>query len=140
MFKKFKRILRSVREYKKYAILTPIFMVGEAALECAMPFIMGMFVDGIKVITTPNDFFASGPNGIPVFYLALILLGMAIVSLLCGIYGGKFASIASVGLAANLRSDLYKKLTKHLNYPCNLLFLCHNLICIMDNILKLYYY
>ena len=36
---------------------------------------------------------------------------MAIVSLLCGIYGGKFASIASVGLAANLRSDLYKKLT-----------------------------
>ena len=51
MFKKFKRILRSVREYKKYAILTPIFMVGEAALECAMPFIMGIFVDELKAMT-----------------------------------------------------------------------------------------
>ena len=111
MIENIKLILKSVRQYKKPALITPLFMVGEAGMECAMPFIMGMFVDGIKVITTPNDFFASGPNGIPVFYLALILLGMAIVSLLCGIYGGKFASIASVGLAANLRSDLYKKLT-----------------------------
>ena len=40
-----------------------------------------------------------------------ILLGMAIVSLLCGWLGGRTASIASVGLATNLRSDLYKKLT-----------------------------
>ena len=106
-----KLILKSVRQYKKPALITPLFMIGEAGMECAMPFIMGMFVDGIKVITTPNDFFANGPDGIPVFYLALILLGMAIISLLCGIFGGKFASIASVGLAANLRSDLYKKLT-----------------------------
>ena len=111
MIENIKLILKCVRQYKKPALITPLFMVGEAGLECAMPFIMGMFVDGIKMITTPNDFFANGPDGIPVFYLALILLGMAIVSLLCGIFGGKFASIASVGLAANLRSDLYKKLT-----------------------------
>ena len=110
MFEKIKLILRSVRQYKKYAIVTPLFMVGEAGLECAMPFIMGMFVDGIKLLNTPNDFFTSS-SGIPVFYLALILLVMAILSLLCGIFGGKYASIASVGLATNLRSDLYKKLT-----------------------------
>ncbi len=111
MFKKIKLILRSVREYKKFAILTPIFMVGEAALECAMPFIMGIFVDEIKLLVSPDDFFhASSQVGIPVFYIALMLLGMAILSLLCGWFGGKTASIASVGLACNLREDLYKKL------------------------------
>lgn len=109
MIEKIKLILKSVREYKKYAIITPIFMVGEAAMECAMPFIMGMFVDEIKILNGPESFFHT-ESGIPVFYLALILLGMAIISLLCGIWGGKFASIASVGLASNLRSDLYKKL------------------------------
>ena len=112
-FRKFLYLLKSVRQYKKYAIITPLFMIGEAGLECAMPFLMGDFVDGIKRLTTPNDFFSTvGPKlGIPVFYVALILLGMAIVSLLCGWLGGRTASIASVGLASNLRSDLYKKLT-----------------------------
>ena len=109
MFQKLKLILKSVRQYKKYALITPLFMVGEAAMECAMPFIMGIFVDQIKRLTTPDSFFHS-EGSIPVFYIALILIGMAIVSLICGILGGKFASIASVGLAANLRSDLYKKL------------------------------
>lgn len=110
MWQKIRLILKSVRQYKKYAIITPLFMVGEAAMECAMPFIMGMFVDEIKQLTSPQSFFVVS-SGIPVFYIALILLGMAIISLICGILGGKFASIASVGLAANLREDLYKKLT-----------------------------
>lgn len=109
MFQKLKLILKSVRQYKKYALITPLFMIGEAAMECAMPFIMGIFVDQIKQLTTPDSFFHS-EGSIPVFYIALILIGMAIVSLICGILGGKFASIASVGLAANLRSDLYKKI------------------------------
>ena len=110
MIEKVKLILKSVRQYKKYAIITPLFMIGEAAMECAMPFIMGMFVDEIKILSGPESFFHT-ETGIPVFYLALILLGMAIISLLCGIFGGRYASIASVGLATNLRSDLYKKLT-----------------------------
>ncbi len=111
MISKIKLILRSVRQYKKYALITPLFMVGEAGLECAMPFLMGIFVDEIKLLNTPNDFFHSATStGIPVFYIAIILLGMAIVSLICGWLGGKTASIASVGLACNLREDLYKKL------------------------------
>ena len=122
MFKKIKLILSSVREYKKYAIITPLFMIGEAAMECAMPLIMGIFVNKIKTLTTPNSFFDTFKMpanlqefqlygfGLPVFYTILILLAMAIISLLCGWLGGRTASIASVGLACNLRADLYKKL------------------------------
>ena len=110
MKEQIKLILKSVRQYKKAALITPLFMIGEALCECIMPFIMGIFVDEIKNLTSPESFFRT-TEGIPVLYIALILLGLAIISLLCGIWGGKFASIASVGLAANLRSDLYKKLT-----------------------------
>ena len=122
MLKGFKLILSSIREYKKYAIITPLFMVGEALLECAMPLLMGIFVNKIKTLSVPNDFFTTFtfPTslqdfqqygfGLPIFYTILILLVMAILSLLCGWFGGKTASIASVGLACNLRADLYKKL------------------------------
>ena len=52
MFKAFRKVFRSVREYKKYAIITPLFMVGEAAVECALPFVMSLFVDKIEGATS----------------------------------------------------------------------------------------
>ena len=56
MFKKIKLILQSVREYKKYAIMTPLFMVGEAAMECALPFVMSIFVDKIELLNGSMQF------------------------------------------------------------------------------------
>ena len=99
MLKAFKKVFKSVREYKKYAIITPLFMIGEAAVECALPFVMTRFVDSIKDV---NNVSALLP------YIFLIL-GMAVVSITCGILAGRFASIASCGFAKNLRNDLYKK-------------------------------
>ena len=100
MLKAFKKVFRSVREYKKYAIITPIFMVGEAAVECALPFIMSLFVDKIEG--------ASSLSTLLPYIFAII--GMAVVSITCGILAGRFASIASCGFAKNLRNDLYKKI------------------------------
>ncbi len=121
MKQKIKLILKSVRQYKKYAILTPIFMIGEALMECALPFVMSMFVDTIENVQSLEDmtkpFFYDNPNfhlgnGIYVSLLGLILtlVGMSLVSLACGIMGGRTAAKASVGLATNLRHDLYEKL------------------------------
>ena len=99
MFKLFKKVFKSVREYKIYAIITPLFMIGEAAVECALPFVMTLFVDSIKDV---NNVSALLP------YIFAIL-GMAVVSITCGILAGRFASIASCGFAKNLRNDLYQK-------------------------------
>ena len=117
MWKKIKLILKSLRQYKKDAIVTPFFMIGEAALECALPFVMSMFVDTLRHITKIEDFmtlfpYVNGPIHLEVslFWLIITLVGMALLSLACGILGGVFASRASVGMAANLRSDMYKKL------------------------------
>jgi len=100
MFKAFKKVFHSVREYKKYAIITPLFMVGEAAVECALPFVMSLFVDKIEGASSLSTL-------LPYIFA---ILGMAIVSITCGILAGRFASIASCGFAKNLRNDLYRKI------------------------------
>ena len=99
MFKTMLKVLKSVREYKIFAIITPLFMIGEAAVECVLPFIMSQFVKQIEKVTTIEPL-------VPYF---IIIIGLTIVSITCGILGGRFASIASCGFAKNLRNDLYKK-------------------------------
>ena len=98
MFKAIKHIFSCVREYKWYAIFTPLFMIGEVAMECALPFVMSMLTDEIQSVE---------PN---VWPYVLLMVGGAILSLVCGIFGGFFAAKASVGLARNLRLDIYKKI------------------------------
>ena len=100
MFKAFKKVFKSVREYKIYAIITPLFMIGEAAVECALPFVMSLFVDSIE----------DTPNISALLPYIFAILGMAAVSITCGILAGRFASIASCGFAKNLRNDLYQRI------------------------------
>ena len=104
LFKKIKLVFKSVREYKKYAFVTPLFMVGEAGAETAIPFLMSLLIEDIQAgVITSNDYSKLW------MYVGL-MLGLAIFSILCGIFGGVFAAKASAGLAKNLRHDLYSKL------------------------------
>ena len=99
MLKAIKKVLQSVREYKIYAIITPLFMIGEAAVECALPFVMSRLVDDMEN--------AESINALVPYFIAIIV--MTIVSITCGILGGRFASYAACGFAKNLRKDLYEK-------------------------------
>ena len=123
MWQKIKLILRSVRQYKKYAIITPIFMVFEALIECVMPFIMSALIDSVNY--NVNELNEIGDIFKPILYenrglgfsmyvtvfgIMITLVLMAGASLTCGILGGRTAARASVGMATNLRSDLYKKI------------------------------
>ena len=124
MWKNIKLILKSVRQYKKYAIITPFFMIFESLIECALPFVMSIFGDAIKpayekgldfnqTMTTVVE--VVNPTLHSTFKVTLVgciltLVVMAILSMICGILGGRYAAKASVGMATNLRSDLYKKI------------------------------
>lgn len=99
MLKSIFKVLKSVREFKKYAIITPLFMIGEAAVECALPLVMTNFVKILKPENSIQDL-------LPYFFA---IIAMAIVSITCGILGGRFAAYASSGFAKNLRHDLYQK-------------------------------
>ncbi len=100
MIKAIMKVFKSVRNYKPYAIITPLFMIGETAVESALPFFMSFFVGKIETITHIYEL-------LPYF---LILLALTAVSITCGVMGGRFASIAASGFAKNLRNDLYEKI------------------------------
>ena len=98
-----KTLLKSVREYKRSSILTPIFIAAEVAIECFIPFITTKLVTNIE-----NN------CGIDVIVkYGLILIALALCSLACGALAGYFAATAACGFAKNLRYDAYQAIQKY---------------------------
>ena len=50
MWKKIKEVFSCVREYKKFAIITPLCMIGEAAMETAIPAVMSWMLNDIPIL------------------------------------------------------------------------------------------
>lgn len=100
-----KKLLKSVREYKVPSILTPILMVGEAAMEIVIPFFMQFLIAEIREISIGNQ----ADIGQIVLWGGL-MLAVAVFALLCGIFGAKLSAKASSGFAHNLREDMYNNL------------------------------
>lgn len=92
----FRRILKSVRQYKKHSILSMVFVIGEVGMECVIPLVMSSLVDSIE-----NSHFEN------LWFYSISLVLMAFLSLAFGALAGKYAAYASSGFAANLRDDLY---------------------------------
>ena len=99
MKRMFKKLLESVREYKKESFLAPLFITGEVILEVLIPYLMASLLD--------NGIYAGEMNVI--YKIGLQLLLCAILSLSCGVVAAIFASKASAGFGKNLRKDLYYK-------------------------------
>ena len=97
----FRKLLPSIGKYKIYAILTPIMMMGEVAMEIFIPSIMATIIDdGIK-----------GGKGVGyIAKMGLIMAVMSAVSLIFGTLGAYFGSKASMGFAKNLRGRLFTKI------------------------------
>ncbi|QBE97311.1 putative ABC transporter ATP-binding protein [Blautia producta] len=91
-----RKILKSLREYKKETILAPLFVTFEVIMECIIPFVMADLIDHM-----------AGESITPVLKYGIALFIMALLSLLFGVLSGKAAATASCGLAKNIRQDLY---------------------------------
>ena len=96
----FKRILRSVREFRKPTYITFLCMVFEAGIECIIPFITANLINHIRQSAPMSEVVKTG----------LLLFGMACISLFCGWMGGRACAKASSGFARNLRADLFDKI------------------------------
>ena len=106
-----KTLLKSVREYKKPAIVTPIFMVVEAFCECLIPFFMAQLITAIKPAPGEPPLAADVALQTVLKY-GIILIALAAVSLTSGVLAGRFAATASCGFAKNLRHDLFDKVQR----------------------------
>ena len=99
-----KKLAARVRQYKKQAIATPLFMIGEVAMEALIPMIMAMLID--RGIGTDDR-----PGSIPQILLyGGLLLAAALISLLSGVMSGRMAAVSSAGFARNLRHDMYYRI------------------------------
>ncbi len=92
-----KKLAKSIREYKAPSIITLFLMVGEAGIECLIPFITANLINNISAGSPVSEIAKTG----------LFLVGMAIVSLTCGGVAGLTCAKASAGFAKNLRNDLF---------------------------------
>ena len=95
-----RKLLRSVREYKRESILTPLLVVLEVFMEVLIPLLMANIIDiGIM----------EGNMGYIVKTGALLVL-LAMVALVFGAKAGNLGAIASAGYAKNLRHDIFYKI------------------------------
>jgi len=96
----FKRLAGCVREYKKPTLLTLLFIVLEAIIECLIPFITANLVNRIE----------AGADMKLVLTMGLTLVIMALLSLSCGGIAGVTCAKASAGFAKNLRRDMFYRI------------------------------
>ena len=92
-----KRLVKCIGKYKKHAIATPLFMVGEVAMEVMIPMLMATLID--RGIEAGNMNYIWGTGA--------LLLAAAFVSLYFGVMGGRMAATASAGFARNMRHTMY---------------------------------
>ena len=99
-----KKLLARVREYRRQTIATPLFMVGEVAMEALIPMIMSWMIDrGIQ----GNG---GAGNMANIWLYGGLLLVTAMISLASGVMSGRMAAVASAGFARNLRHDMYYRI------------------------------
>ena len=92
-----KQLSKSVREYKRDAILTPVFVIGEVAMDVVIPMLLANLIDyGI----TPG-------NMDYIYTVGFQLVVACLVALALGVLSGRHAAKASAGFAKNLRKDMY---------------------------------
>lgn len=93
----YKKLAKSIREYKRDTLLSPFFVTLEVIMECLIPFVISNLVNNIKDGAGMNLVLKDG----------LILVMMALLSLSFGIIAAVVCSRASTGFAKNLRKDMF---------------------------------
>ena len=99
-----KKLFSRLGEYKRSALISPIFIGIEVIFEMLIPTLMAVIID--------NGLNGNDGKGDMKFIviMGLATFGVAMLSLLCGIQASKYASYASAGFAKNLRKDLFSKI------------------------------
>ncbi len=93
----YKKLAKSIREYKRDTLLSPLFVTLEVIMECLIPFVISNLVNNIRDGAGMNLVLKDG----------LILVMMALLSLSFGIIAAVVCSRASTGFAKNLRKDMF---------------------------------
>ncbi len=106
-----KTLAKSIREYKKETIITPLFITFEVIMECLIPLIVSSFINKLQAYNELDQ--SSVDGGALLGEIGIyggILVALAMVSLFCGAMAARFGAKAGAGFAKNLRHDVYYKI------------------------------
>ena len=92
-----KTLFRQVKQYKRPALLTPLFATGEVLMEVLIPYVTAELID--------QGIMAS--NVSKIWQYGLLMLALACLSLLFGVLAARLGARASTGFACNLRGAMY---------------------------------
>ena len=95
-----KVLARSIREYKKASILTPLLVTVEVIMECVIPFVIANLVGQMQ----------AGCSMSVIAQYGAALIVMSVISLVFGGAAGATCATASAGFARNLRRDMFYKI------------------------------
>ena len=94
-----RKLLRSVREYKRESFLTPVLVCLEVLMEVLIPLLMARIID-VGIMEGDMAY---------IIKMGLLLIVMAMLALVFGAKAGQLGAIASSGYAKNLRHDIFYK-------------------------------
>lgn len=97
-----KKLLIHLKEYKKESILAPLFKMLEASFELFVPLVMAAIMD-VGIAKSDMPF---------IWKMAGILLGLAVIGLVCSITAQYFAAKAAVGFSTRLKHALFEHIQK----------------------------
>ena len=95
-----RKLLRSVREYKRESFLTPVLVCLEVLMEVLIPLLMAKIID-VGIMEGDMAY---------IIKMGLLLIAMAMLALVFGAKAGQLGAIASSGYAKNLRHDIFYKI------------------------------
>lgn len=99
-----KRLFSYYKNYKIYAILSPIMMLCEVMADVAIPMLMGLILNRVSKASL---------SAADIEYIALIggaMVALALFAMFCGGYSNRLAAKASMGAGAEIREDLFVKI------------------------------
>lgn len=97
-----KTLIRQIKGYWTATIFTPVWTALEVLMDVLIPYVTASLIDkGINAGDMQN-----------VYFYGTIMLGMALMSMVFGVLGGRCSAYASTGFAANLRSAMYRNIQR----------------------------
>lgn len=95
-----RKLLRSIREYKRESVLTPLLVVMEVFMEVLIPLLMAKIID-VGIVEGDMAY---------ILKTGLLLVLIAMLALVFGAKAGQLGAVASAGYAKNLRHDIFYKI------------------------------
>ena len=95
----FKQLMGYIQQYRKYFILAPLLVVGEAIAELLLPYLMGRIVD--EGVANGNVSYMLSIGG--------LMVAVAAAGIIVGVLAAKYSAKASQGFGYNLRQAIFQK-------------------------------